>query len=1117
MFTNLKRGVLVCAFVGATPSHVFAFDLDKALTDVFVNETIKSVTTQSGNTNTGSAGAAQTSTTTSANNPAQSEAKLNKKRRMLVQNRLNLLGYSVGAEDGIFGPGTRAGISAWQRDQGYAATGYLTQEQFVLLRSSSTPTQPVQDNEPPVDVAQTTNTNAPASQEQVQALQANLQELGYYDGALDGVPSPETRLAVSSFLVSKGIDPMQSSLSEALELSVAETGGDPIPAAATPPAGPVALDGREIVGLDQFGRLDNERLILATLQVVPDYKLMELLPNLMSSQLLLEFVQYDRQDWQNPTAVNNVAQQIKNLPFPSFDRISFSTRTSAQSVWVEINKLAPRNQQQNKSVVDPLNVPVSSMGARTLNPYNVLEIIPGSGVFLTLDIEELADLTQMTLPPAQVNKIISDRDNNKVGFPMNGTTYVHFDVSDFRFDDSTQSFKMEGTYRGADYRGRIGQDQFETIVYQYPNTDPNAATSQGLGPQKDLINAVLADIRKVRNNVQGPRFLDDGSWDLRTATYGLPWFELFGISALLSQNPDLMDDDNFALDHAPRLLTISERQRAFRGTPVVTQSVYNMQKWARELDTFQRREVAERIRNELGETLENRTFNEPIAVTHVVSVGIGEYDFDRQAFPLEFYQLETAQGRQFLRTYYGLFGNFSFRIPPDVMLPDYIAVPEAEARKFYNRLAQLGAGVKGAQLAISMTLPAFPEFQNYSTDQDIYAPNEQMVIDASVDKISIFVDQDLTEFLIDVPFQITEPETYNGMTAEEIANVPAASIEQIIGTALVYDTQNAEALRQLVLNSTPSYQAVADEQKPTYAEFIIGRYTGLVPDDTEGLWSSADTVLWDLDAPNRAFTLKVSPTLYYGSSEQGIERANIQFDGTVERNMEYYTQSLFVVDDQLLNAQGSGFANYANDGGVAAVLENWVGQQITTAGYDTNYMARMRYIPKIQVVDDGVESGRPVVRFQPEIKEYFLLFNDGQRTRVIFHEVAGQASEDGFDVSKAALPGALPKLAPEALIEVRKSGRQTTDMNGVAVSCAGAEVVPAEYQGKPVLPLPFSEQQAASAYLQFFAEQNTWFTTAKCLDVGIASLREAGNEDQLVFRAIDSEGYAKGSELRLTE
>ena len=53
--------------------------------------------------------------------------------RRLVQRALNQLGYNAGAEDGMFGKGTRAAISSWQRANGKEVTGYLTTDQAQAL------------------------------------------------------------------------------------------------------------------------------------------------------------------------------------------------------------------------------------------------------------------------------------------------------------------------------------------------------------------------------------------------------------------------------------------------------------------------------------------------------------------------------------------------------------------------------------------------------------------------------------------------------------------------------------------------------------------------------------------------------------------------------------------------------------------------------------------------------------------------------------------------------------------------------------------------------------------------------------------------------------------------
>ncbi|WP_420337489.1 caspase family protein [Roseibium sp.] len=70
---------------------------------------------------------------------AETEASIgwNRTARREVQTRLNLSGNNVGRPDGAFGPKTRAGITAWQTQNGLVPSGYFTAAQYVLLTSQT--------------------------------------------------------------------------------------------------------------------------------------------------------------------------------------------------------------------------------------------------------------------------------------------------------------------------------------------------------------------------------------------------------------------------------------------------------------------------------------------------------------------------------------------------------------------------------------------------------------------------------------------------------------------------------------------------------------------------------------------------------------------------------------------------------------------------------------------------------------------------------------------------------------------------------------------------------------------------------------------------------------------
>jgi len=62
---------------------------------------------------------------------------LDRTGRISVQRRLNLLGHDTRGVDGVFGPGTRAGLTQWQYKNGLPVTGYLAADQLAVLNTTS--------------------------------------------------------------------------------------------------------------------------------------------------------------------------------------------------------------------------------------------------------------------------------------------------------------------------------------------------------------------------------------------------------------------------------------------------------------------------------------------------------------------------------------------------------------------------------------------------------------------------------------------------------------------------------------------------------------------------------------------------------------------------------------------------------------------------------------------------------------------------------------------------------------------------------------------------------------------------------------------------------------------
>ncbi|KKL67061.1 hypothetical protein LCGC14_2138740, partial [marine sediment metagenome] len=64
---------------------------------------------------------------------AEERLELTRDQRREIQRNLSLLDYNTRGIDGIFGPGTRSAVTAWQKAQGLRANGYLDRGQIDRL------------------------------------------------------------------------------------------------------------------------------------------------------------------------------------------------------------------------------------------------------------------------------------------------------------------------------------------------------------------------------------------------------------------------------------------------------------------------------------------------------------------------------------------------------------------------------------------------------------------------------------------------------------------------------------------------------------------------------------------------------------------------------------------------------------------------------------------------------------------------------------------------------------------------------------------------------------------------------------------------------------------------
>jgi peptidoglycan hydrolase-like protein with peptidoglycan-binding domain len=92
-----------------------------------------------------------------------------------LQNTLATLEYYTGSVDGVYGPETTQAVEAFQKDAGIAVDGKYGPETHTALEKAYIETS-----------------NAWEDHKAITELQQAMSDLGYYEGAVDGLYGPET-------------------------------------------------------------------------------------------------------------------------------------------------------------------------------------------------------------------------------------------------------------------------------------------------------------------------------------------------------------------------------------------------------------------------------------------------------------------------------------------------------------------------------------------------------------------------------------------------------------------------------------------------------------------------------------------------------------------------------------------------------------------------------------------------------------------------------------------------------------------------------------------------------------------------------------------------------------
>jgi hypothetical protein len=237
-----------------------------------------------------------------------------------------------------------------------------------------------------------------------------------------------------------------------------------------------------------------------------------------------------------------------------------------------------------------------------------------------------------------------------------------------------------------------------------------------------------------------------------------PWSRVLAARAY-AERPDLLNDDLIALEIAQQMLNPAEFQQ-FVGAlgPQVQRGFQN-------LSVFDRRDLAERVRNQLAPYLDQRRQTGPLDIYHAMQVRLSDYSFDRGAFPFN-----SNPGRNHQEP--GWRGYGLRRLLDGVALPNELRTTPDEARQIDEYLRARRDPTVYLAVFLTVDPRATENVAQQGSQRDERAP-------VAVKQVALYADRDLTQLLFD----------YTPVLADQQAAIAAVQAELarpvLTGEALV--------------------------------------------------------------------------------------------------------------------------------------------------------------------------------------------------------------------------------------------------------------------------------------------------------------------------------------------
>ncbi|MEL7026395.1 MAG: hypothetical protein AAGO57_04065, partial [Pseudomonadota bacterium] len=222
---------------------------------------------------------------------------------------------------------------------------------------------------------------------------------------------------------------------------------------------------------------------------------------------------------------------------------------------------------------------------------------------------------------------------------------------------------------------------------------------------------------------------------------------------MYARSPQILNNDTHAIELLGQMATQPEYVQVLG--PLADRQ-------PRQMSVFERRDIAERIRNQIKGGLDQRRQTGPILVYNSVQLRLGDYDFNSQSFPLS--NIEGVRNHRGVgwknATVQNAFSN--------VVLPSRLGATQDQARQLDAYLRSRNDNTLYFAIFAEID-PVMPRSLSDHSNQSLWASNTK------VTQVALFADRGLSQVLYDFTGELA--------AEQQKADIAAAALTQRLSTA----------------------------------------------------------------------------------------------------------------------------------------------------------------------------------------------------------------------------------------------------------------------------------------------------------------------------------------------